>query len=134
MRFYIAYRYTGEDPIVLNEELSKIESIIKANGHDVFCSISREKYFADNKFTPRQIVDFSLKELEQSDVLLAYIKSPEKSEGMILEIGFAIAKKTPIYVLIKNGIKTGFIESVAEKVIVFKEFFEIDKQLSELLM
>lgn len=133
MRFYIAYRYTGENPATLRSELSVIESAIKASGHDVFCSISREKYFLDNKFTARQIIDYSLKELEQSDVLLAYIKSPEKSEGMILEIGFAIAKQKPVYVLIKEGIKTGYIESAAEKVVVFNEFSEVEKRLSEAL-
>lgn len=133
MRFYIAYRYTGEDPAILRDELADIENVIKASGHDVFCSISREKYFLENKFTPRQVIDYSLNELQQSDVLLAYIKSPEKSEGMILEIGFAIAKQKPVYVLIKEGIKTGYIEGAAEKVVVFNEFSEVENRLSEAL-
>jgi nucleoside 2-deoxyribosyltransferase len=112
-----------------------MESITKAFdsiGNEVYCSFDREQYFTDNNFTGKQIVEYSLDKMNYCDAVLAYIKSPEKSEGLLIEMGYAIAKDKPIYLLTGIGVKTTYLHEIAKKHLVFSERSEITQKTIEL--
>ncbi len=132
MKIYLAYRFHGEDFTTLKQELDEIADDLSATGHQAYHSVSREEYFQKNNFTKKQIFKYSLDKLKKSDALLAYIKSPEKSEGMLLEIGFALALNKPVYVIIKKGIKTNFVTEIAQKVIKYNKLSNLKKSLATL--
>jgi len=131
MKFFLSYRFTGEDPIVLEQTLSQIKAALESAGHSVFCSFWSEQHFRDNNFSNKQILDYALENLDSSDIYFAFIKSSDKSEGMLLEAGYAYAKKKPIWVAIKNGVKTTFLTELAEKVIEFKILDDLSQKLSK---
>lgn len=131
MKIYVAFRFTGEDPAVLDKELGIIGEILKESGHEVFCSFWQEKYYQDNNFGNKEIINYSLAQLDASDMLVAYIKSNEKSEGMLLEIGYAVGKGKRVIVLIKEGVKTNFVTHLASEVIHYEEFSEFETALRE---
>lgn len=132
MKIFLAYRFTGEDPIVLEQTLSQIKMTLESAGHSVFCSFWDEQHFHDNNFSNKQILEYVLEKLNSSDICLAFIKSTEKSEGMLLEAGYAFAQKKPIWVAIKNGVKTTFLTELAEKVIDFETLDELCQKLETL--
>ena len=131
MKIYLAYRFTGEDPAILDQELGTIGEILKRGGHEVFCTFWKEQYFRDNNFGNKEIINYSLPQLETSDILIAYIKSNEKSEGMLLEIGYALGKGKRVIVLIKEGVKTNFVTDLASQVICYGDFSELETALRE---
>ena len=130
MKIYIAYKFTAEDPLVLKETLHNISLSLKKAGHSVFCSFWKSDFFKENNFTNKQIIEYAIKELDSSDIVLAFVNSDEKSEGMLLELGYALAKKKKIYLAIKKGVKTVFIEELSDTVIEFDDLEELYSKLS----
>ena len=75
-------------------------------------------------------MDYSYEELDKSDCLLAFVKSEEKSEGMLLEIGYAIAKKKKFILAIKKDAKTVFLREMANQIIEFDNLKDLYEKLS----
>ncbi|MDO8528289.1 MAG: nucleoside 2-deoxyribosyltransferase [Nanoarchaeota archaeon] len=124
MRYYIAYRFTDEDPKELKENLEWICNILAQQGHDNYCS------FFDAGMVDignKNVLERGFKEIDKSDSLLVIIKSEHKSEGMLIEIGYALSMKKKIILLIKKGVATTFVREIADKVIEFDNLKEIKK-------
>jgi nucleoside 2-deoxyribosyltransferase len=132
MKIYLSYKFTGEKRTVLKTDLSTIIHTLEAADHTVFCAFQQEGLFQQHHYTAKQIIDSSLPHLRAADILLAYIKSNDKSEGMLLEIGYAYALKKPIYAAIKQGVATRFISTIANQVIRYKSLKQLQGQLSTL--
>ncbi len=81
-QLFLAYRASGKDKLVLERQLSLIKSAVESCGHEV--------YITD---FDKDITDHSLKRAYQkicdSDGLLVFMDDDIKSEGMLVEIGFA---------------------------------------------
>ena len=105
---------------------------LSAAGHKTFCSFWHGEFYNENKFTHKQILNHALNELKQSDVYLALIKSEDKSEGMLMEAGYAIAEKKRFYLAIKKGVHTTFMRQMADKVIEFETLDELCKELGKI--
>lgn len=134
MKIFLSYRYTGEDLKVLEGILANICSNLESCGHNVFCSFGKNKFFVENNFSYKQILEYALKELDESDYILAFIKSQDKSEGMLLEIGYALAKGMKIILAIKKDVKTVFLPQIADQVIQFETLEDLYTQLKELVL
>jgi nucleoside 2-deoxyribosyltransferase len=129
MKVFISYRYTGEDLIELKGVIDSICSSLKDAGHDSFCSFDKNTFFAENNFSYKQILEYALKELDASDCVLVLVKSPEKSEGMLLEVGYALAKGKKIILAIREGITATFLPEIASHVLIFSQLDELYDQL-----
>lgn len=132
MKVFISYRFTGEDPEELDNILGKIRGILMENGHQVFCSFWSGNFFKDNNFTNKQILEYALEELKKSDMILVFVKSQEKSEGMLIEVGYALASQKRMILAIKNDVKTTFLHQIAGEIIEFESIEDLLKKLKEL--
>lgn len=132
MKIYLSYKFTGEKTSVLKNDLNAIIHALSSADHSVFCAFQQDSLFQQHHYNAKQIIDSSLPHLRAADILLAYIKSSDKSEGMLLEIGYAYALKKPIYAAIKQGITTRFITAIASQVIRYKSLKQLQSQLSTL--
>ena len=132
MKIFLSYRFTGEDPNQLKDTIRIICERLSVAGHKTFCSFWHGKFYNENKFTHKQILNHALNELKQSDVYLAFIRSEDKSEGMLMEAGYAIAEKKSFYLAIKKGVYTTFMREMADKVIEFETLDELYRALSKL--
>ena len=132
MKIFLSYRFTGEDPEVLRETIQNICNSLEKAGHSYYCSFWKGDFFNENRFTHKQILEHALEELQKSDVYLAFIKSEDKSEGMLIEAGYALAKKKKFYLAIKKGVHTVFLKEIADKVIEFESLNELYEKLGKL--
>ena len=132
MKIFLSYRFTGEKPEVLKEIIHNLCGSLEKAGHVTFCSFWKGDFYKENKFTNKQILIYALDELDASDVYLAFIKSEDKSEGMLLEAGYAIAKKKKIYLAIKKGVRTVFLAEMADMIIEFDDLEELYNKLARL--
>ncbi|MFH1211550.1 MAG: nucleoside 2-deoxyribosyltransferase [Candidatus Woesearchaeota archaeon] len=132
MKVFLSYRFSGEDPEVLRKTIQSICESLKKAGHDPFCSFWEGDFFKENKYSNKQILQHALKELENSDIYLAFIKSEDKSEGMLIEAGYALAKGKKFYLAIKKGVHTTFIKELADTIIEFENLEELYNKLSKL--
>jgi len=129
MKIFLSYRFTGEKIEELKQIIGKICSSIEKSGHNHYCSFNSGDFYKSNKFTNKQIFEHALNELNGSDCILAFVKTEEKSEGMLLEIGYAKAKNKKFILAIKKGIKTTFLREIADRVIEFNDIEDLTKQL-----
>ena len=129
MKIFISYRYTGEDLSILKGILEKITSIFESGGNSVFCSFGYDVFFQREKYSYKQILDYALRELDESDYVFAFIKSQEKSEGMLLELGYAYAKGKKIILAKKDDVYTTFVQELANNTISFTDLEDLYKKL-----
>lgn len=130
VKIFISYRYTGEDPKRLNLILNKLEKTLAQNGHEVYHSIQSEKYFAENHFTNEQIYDYCIKKQEESDIFLAFVKSPEQSHEMEIESEKADELKQKYILAIKKNLDFSDFRNQAEDIIEYNNLKELCEILS----
>ena len=127
MRCFISYRFTGEDPKELESTLKHLCNLLAEGGHKHYCSFWDAELFIKNKFSYKQILEHAFEEIDKADCVVVFIKSEEKSEGMLLEVGYAFAKKKKIILVIKRGVRTTFVKDIADTVIEFDNLNELNK-------
>jgi nucleoside 2-deoxyribosyltransferase len=132
MKIFLSYRFTGEDLDQLRAIIHNICQSLEKAGHKTFCSFWKGDFFKNNSFTHKDVLEYALAELDDSDIYLAFIKSEDKSEGMLIEAGYAIAKKKKFYLAIRKGIKTTFIREMADEIIEFDSLEDLYVRLGEL--
>lgn len=128
---FLSYRFTGEDTNELTETLGKILSALRSVGHTVYCSIEDEKWFRENNRTNKEILAHALERLDKSDVILAFVKSDQKSEGMLIEVGYMLAKDKTFALALKRGIKTTFLAEIADPFIEFDSIGDLCDKLTK---
>ena len=132
MKIYIAYKFAGENQEELIRTLKEISDILEEKGHKVYYASKEEDLFTKKKFTFKQILNHALKELDNSDAILVFVKSNEKSEGMLLEVGYALSKKKKIILAIKQGVNLPFTEDIADRTIEFTDINYLKEKLGEI--
>lgn len=128
---FLSYRFTGEDINELTETLGKILSALRSVGHTVYCSIEDEKWFRENNRTNKEILKHALERLDKSDIILSFVKSDQKSEGMLMEIGYMMAKGKSFALALKRGTKTAFLAELSEPLIEFDSIDELCDKLTK---
>ena len=89
MKIFLSYRFTGEDQQELSKMLGMILEILESAGHSVFCSFSLEDYFREQEWSVEEIYAYCLAEQEKCDIVLAIVKSEDRSRGMEVELEHA---------------------------------------------
>ncbi len=70
--------------------------------------------------------------IDDSDFLFVVITSNNKSEGMLLEIGYCLAKKKPIIVAIDETVSGTYTPELADKVISFSNLVDLATKIRKL--
>jgi nucleoside 2-deoxyribosyltransferase len=132
MRIFLSFRYTGETYESLVHFFRPVCTALETQGHEVFCSLWREESYKQRGLGVQEMLQDAFSELSKSDVLLAVVRTNERSEGMLMEVGYALANKIPVYVLTAQGTKT-FISDVAEKSLPYSDQVNLLHTLTALL-
>jgi nucleoside 2-deoxyribosyltransferase len=70
--------------------------------------------------------------IDESDCYLQIIKSNEKSEGMLIETGYALAKNKKIISFIKKGVKTTWIKHLIENTTEYENTNDLFSKLKSI--
>lgn len=133
MKTFIAYRFTGEDPARLEPLLKGVQDTFAQRGVEAYCTFFDEDEFKNKSFNARQIMDHAFGIIDNSDFLFVLMTSENKSEGMIMEVGYCIAKDLPVIVAIKSGVSNTYIPDMGTQKIVWtdqNDLFEKIKQIN----
>ena len=130
MKIFIGQPVTGEDINQLREESDKICSLLESKNKETYCVIfdgsEKEANSNENK------MKYAFSKLDGCDTFLVILRNERKSEGMLMEFGYAIAKKMKIIVAIKNGVKNTYLPEIADEVIKFENIDDLLNKLKEL--
>jgi nucleoside 2-deoxyribosyltransferase len=132
MKIALSYKFTGENYDELKEFLDKVCSSLKKAGHEPRRTYTKKQEFNKNKTPLKEIMITALDFIDNSDCHLVIINSQEKSEGMLIELGYSYAKRKRIILAIKKGIKTTWIRELIKEVIEFSDINDLCNQLKKI--
>lgn len=131
-KVFVSYKFTGEALSELEKNMGMIIAALREKGYQVFCNIESEAKYRKDKFTSQQIMADALENLEKSEVVFVFNNSDSRSEGMLIEIGYAVAKQIPIILAARKGISVNSSKSVSSKVIEFESMDDLLIQIKTL--
>lgn len=129
MKTFISYRHTGEKTEELEPLLTSICESLASSGVDTYCTFFNQDEFMGQSLGPHQIMYKAFEIIDDSDFLLVIQASEKKSEGMLMEVGYCIAKKIPVVVAVKEGIDDTYLPDMANYVITWKNADELASEL-----
>ena len=60
---------------------------------------------------------------------MVVVRTPDRSEGMLMEVGFALALRKPIYLYVAKGVDT-YIREVTTSVVEFTSHEDLLEKIS----
>ncbi len=129
MKIFLSFRYTGESREELQEFFYPLRDKLASHGHKVYLSLDDLVTWECNKLSLKEKFARTFKELEASDALVVVVRTTDKSEGMLMEVGFALAFHKPIYLYLAKGVDT-YIREVATSVVEFTGHAELLEKIS----
>lgn len=114
MGYFIAFRFTGADAKQLDEIIPVVSDALQAKGQEVYCTYFDEEFFQDEGLTKQQIFNHAFAKIEEMGKLFVLVDSDLKSEGMLIEAGYCMAKGIEIVVAKRAGVNT-YLDQLAAK-------------------
>src|SRR5579871_3573922 len=98
MEAFLAYRHTGESMEDLEALLGSTRDALARAGVNAYCTFFDEAEFQSKSLGARQIMEHAFATIDTKDMLFVVQTSDNKSEGMLMEVGYCIAKGIPVVV------------------------------------
>lgn len=114
MGYFVAYRHTGADPERLNVLLPAVCESLKELGQAVYCTYFDDAEFKAKGSKPRQIMEHAFSKIEEMDGLFVVLDGEEKSEGMLMEVGYCVARGLNIVVAKRSGVDNTYVPNMAD--------------------
>ena len=130
-QYFIAYRYSGEDLMTLEQRINTVTMALATHDIKAYATLSEESQFVQNKVTAGDIMKQSFAKIDNADGLFVLIAGSQKSEGQLMEFGYALAKKKPIVVAYQEGVNT-YIHELATQWISYSDLKDLSEQIQEL--
>ena len=120
---YLSYKQSWIPTEILEKELNYIKNQINKLWEKIFIY-----YFDSNSnLPPKQLLKNFLLNIKKSNIVLAYINYPNKSEWQLLELGMAYCLWKKIKILINKEVKENYyLVYGLWEVIEFKNLEEVD--------
>jgi len=128
-KIFIGQAVTGQDIKSLQKEMKKIYSILKQKGFSVYSTIE------EGKSTFKKAGDWVLhafKKIDNHDIYLAIIRTENRSEWLLMEIGYTISKKKKIILAINERVRNTYLRDFTNHVLEWKNFGDLLNKLSRL--
>jgi nucleoside 2-deoxyribosyltransferase len=112
MNCFLAYRASEADFDEMKKLLSSIRGVLnslKIENYSVLLD-----YVAENENSGREFMDQAFKKIDNSDFLLVIQNYNERSEGMLMEVGYCIAKGIPVIVAKKNEVTDTYLPEMTD--------------------
>lgn len=107
----LAYKHTDADLDEIREILGIVRDCLAELGIGSYCLLLDDEL--DPNQTPPQFMAHAFEKINGRKLLFVVLMSSEKSEGMLMEVGYAIAKGIPVIVAVRNGVENTYLPEMA---------------------
>ena len=131
-KIFCSYAFTGEDKLKVEARMRRVVDLLEGCGHEVYCNLfdgATESYGS-----PRQFLRRAINQMNECDKIRAIQTSPRRSEGMLIEIGAAIARDKSI-LLAQHQSATGksYLPDLAKRTQTWHSESELDTVIITLI-
>ncbi len=130
MGYLIAYRHTGEAAEKLNKLIPPVNDALLRRGIEVYCTYFDEDAFTDSGWSPRAIMNHAFRKIDEMGGVFVVQDSTEKSEGVILEVGYCVAKGLPIVVAKRSTVTNTYLPEMADTSFEYSNIEELQKLIA----
>ena len=128
-KIFIGQAVTGHDINSLQKEMEKIYSVLKQKGYSVYSTLEEE---GKNIFKKAgDWVIHAFKQIDNHDIFLVIVRTEHRSEGLLMEIGYAISKEKKIVLAINESVKNTYLRDFTKNIIEWKDFEDLLNKLSK---
>jgi nucleoside 2-deoxyribosyltransferase len=132
MKIFISFRYTGETAESLQQFFYPVRDALTARGFEVYLSLDDLETWDQNELALRDKFTKTFQALAESDCLFVVIKTTDRSEGMLMEVGYALGQRKPIALMVQADVQT-YVREVANQVIEFQDHSDLLNKLDGLV-
>jgi len=127
VRFFIGHAVAGCNIADLKSEFKKVYEVLENRGNSSYDTLKEGAEF--EKKSKLKIMEHAFKNINGCDAFLAIVRSEIKSEGMLMEIGYCLAQKKRIVLVIQEDIKNTYLRELADVVIEYRNSEDMIEKL-----
>ena len=131
-KIFCSYAFTGEDKLKVEARMRRVVDLLEGCGHEVYCNLfdgATESYGS-----PRQFLRRAIDQMNECDKILAIQTSPRRSEGMLIEIGVAIARdKSILLAQHQSAVGKSYLSDLARRTQTWHNESELDAAIITLI-
>jgi nucleoside 2-deoxyribosyltransferase len=131
MKIFVSNKFKKENKKILRRKLEKILSSLERAGHETF-NLFRDMNWKVKELPPGKAISLAFEKIKKCDAILVLLDNKKESIGIYLEIGFAKALGKKIILLISQKLSFSTLEAIADKIIRFNKFEDIERKLSNI--
>jgi nucleoside 2-deoxyribosyltransferase len=131
MKIFVSNKFKKENKKILRQKLEKILSSLEKAGHETF-NLFRDMNWKVKELPPGKAISFAFEKIKKCDAILVLLDDRKETQGIYLEIGFAKALGKKIILLIFDKLSFPTLEAIADKIIRFNKFEDIERKLSNI--
>lgn len=132
MRAFVSYRHTGAEADTTTAMLEVVRKVLSKKGiavSNVFFDVRKGDLPVKS---PGELMVEAFGMLSRSDFVLALQLSEERSEGMLMEVGYALAKQRPVVVATRANVRETYLPSMAAYDFRWENLDQLEEKLSQI--
>ena len=131
-KIFISYRFTGENPEELKHTIPCIHDALERAGYGVYSTIFESNQFTNEQWSGKQIMQKAFSEIDKADEILFFVQSSDVSQGMLIELGYALARKKNTALAIQRDITKSIFRRHINQIIEFSDLRDLLEKLSSI--
>ena len=129
MRAVISYKYTGVSIDDLERTLRVVYDSLISVGVDPFCIQFAKRDGEIEQKTPAEMMQDAFREIEASDMLFVIQSSRDRSEGMLMEVGYALARNMPVIIATHTSVRNTYLPDMTDQRIKYSSLYDLNKKI-----
>lgn len=113
MRVLLSYPFSGEDKEAVGKMLRVVHAALTEGNVTPVCVFFDVAADSAGRSTPRAAMDEAFGFIKSADALLVLQLSDRRSEGMLMEVGYALALQIPVIVAAHTSVKQSYLSTMA---------------------
>ncbi len=128
-KVFVSFRFTGEDKKELKKIIPEIHNSLEKIGYKVYSTIFDSEKFSEENWTGKEIMKRVFREIDNSDLVLFFVRNSKVSQGMLVELGYSLAKKKELLLAIQKNVKESIFRRQIDQVIEFEDLDDLKEKL-----
>lgn len=131
-KLFCSYAFTGEDEARVRARMRRVVNLLENNGCEAYCNLFDPA--VKNYTSPRQYLLRAIEQMNGCDSVLVVQTSPRRSEGMLMEVGVAIARGKPILLAQhQSAADASYLPELAEQTQIWHSDASLDSAIIDLI-
>lgn len=129
MAYLLSYRHTDADPEQLKQLLPAVWDAFTSINEPVYSTYFENAEFRASHTAPKDVLMHAFNKIDELQGLFVIQDSEERSEGMLMEIGYCMAKNYPICVATRRGVHDTYLPTMVSNHFYYETIDDLTEKI-----